>query len=60
MQKLRSTVIEGIFGQAKAFHGMARSKFRGLIKVETQFLLTATALNLKKIVKMLDVEAVQS
>ena len=56
MQKLRSTVIEGIFGQAKVFHGMARSKFKGLLKVETQFLLTATALNLKKMVKMLNVE----
>ena len=60
MQNLRSTIIEGIFGQAKAFHGMERSKFRGLAKVETQFLLTATALNLKKMVKIMDMEKVKS
>ncbi len=43
-----------MFGQAKVYHGMARSKFRGLIKVEIQFLMTATALNLKKMIKKLD------
>jgi hypothetical protein len=56
MQKLRHTVIEGVFGQAKTYHGMARARFRGLNKVEIQFLMTATALNLKKMVKMMDVE----
>jgi len=56
MQKLRGTILEGIMGQAKTYHGMARARFRGLKKVEIQFLLTATALNLKKMVKMLDVE----
>jgi len=60
MQKLRHTVIEGVFGQAKAYHGMARAKFRGLNKVEIQFLMTATALNLKKMVKILDVEEVKA
>ena len=55
MQKLRKTVIEGIFGQAKTYHGMARSKFRGISKVEIQFLLTATALNLKKMIKILSI-----
>ena len=60
LYKLRGTVIEGIFGQAKVYHDMARSKFRGLAKVEIQFLLTATALNLKKMVKMLDVYEVKT
>ena len=60
MQKLRSTILEGIMGQAKTYHGMARAKFRGLNKVEMQFLMTATALNLKKMVKMLDIEEVKS
>jgi transposase len=60
IQKLRKTVIEGIFGQAKVYHGMARSKFRGISKVEIQFLLTATALNLKKMIKILDVKDVVS
>jgi len=58
MQKLRGTILEGIMGQAKIYHGMARARFRGLKKVEIQFLLTATALNLKKMVKMLDVNFV--
>ena len=60
MQKLRGTVIEGVFGQAKVYHGMARSKFRGLEKVEIQFLMTATALNLKKIVRILDIDKLTS
>lgn len=60
MQKLRSTVIEGIFGQAKVLHGMDRSKFRGLKKVEIQFLMTACALNLKKMVKMMDIDRLES
>ena len=47
-------------GQAKTYHGMARAKFRGLDKVEMQFLMTATVLNLKKMVKMLDVEEIKS
>jgi len=59
LQRARKTVIEGLFGQAKTYHGMARAKFRGLDKVEIQFLLTATALNLKKIVKMIDAKKVK-
>jgi len=60
MQKLRDTILEGVMGQAKTYHGMAKARFRGLKKVEIQFLMTATALNLKKMVKMLDVEEVKS
>lgn len=60
MQKLRHTVIEGVFGQAKTYHGMSKARFRGLKKVEMQFLLTATALNLKKMVKMLEVIEIKS
>ncbi len=60
LYKLRGTVIEGIFGQVKTYHGMARSKFRALAKVEIQFLMTACALNLKKMVKMLDVYEVKA
>jgi len=59
MQKLRGTILEGVMGQAKTYHGMGRARFRGLKKVEIQFLLTATALNLKKMVKMLDVEEIK-
>ena len=60
MQKLRHTVIEGVFGQAKTYHGMAKARFRGLNKVEIQFLMTATALNLKKMVRIMDVEEIKS
>ncbi len=60
MQKLRGTILEGIMGQAKTYHGMSRARFRGLKKVEIQFLMTATALNLKKMVKMLDIEEIKS
>ncbi|GAI08331.1 unnamed protein product, partial [marine sediment metagenome] len=59
MQKLRHTVIEGVFGQAKTYHGMAKARFRGLKKVEIQFLMTATALNLKKMVRIMDVEEIK-
>jgi IS5 family transposase len=60
MQKLRGTILEGVMGHAKTYHDMARARFRGLSKVEIQFLLTATALNLKKIVKIMDVEEVKA
>ena len=60
MQKLRGTILEGIMGQAKTYHGMAKARFRGLAKVEIQFLMTATALNLKKMVKMLDIKIIKS
>ncbi len=50
LSRLRKTVIEGLFGQAKTFHGLSRAKLRGVEKVEIQALLTATALNLKKLV----------
>ena len=40
--------------------GMARAKFRGLNKVEIQFLLTAAALNLKKMVKIMDRKVAES
>jgi len=41
-------------GQAKEYHGMNKAKFRGTCKVQIQFLLTATAINLKKMIKMLE------
>ncbi len=54
LQKLRHTILEGLIGEAKNFHSMARAKFRGLKKVEIQFLMTASALNLKRMVKIMD------
>ncbi len=55
LQKLRKTILEGIMGQAKEYHGMDKAKFRGINKVQIQFLLTATAINLKKLVKIMEV-----
>ncbi len=60
MYKLRGAILDEIMGQDKTYHGMSRVRFRGLNKVEMHFLLTATALNLKKMVKMLDVEEIKS
>ncbi len=48
MQK-RKTAIEGVFAQAKSFHGLRRAKFRGKEKMEIQLLLTAAVINLKKL-----------
>ena len=54
IQKLTSTILEGIIGQAKEYHDMGKVKLRGISKVEIQFLLIAIAINLKKMVKMTD------
>ena len=47
-------------GEAKNYHGMARARFRGIKKVEMQFLMTAAALNLKKMVKIWDRKVAES
>ncbi len=54
LQKLRKTVLEGIIGQVKEYHGMDKAKFREINKVQIQFLLIATAINLKKMIKILE------
>jgi len=46
-------------GQAKEYHGMNKAKFRGINKVQIQFLLTAAAINLKKMAKILDVRSIK-
>jgi hypothetical protein len=59
LQKLRSSVIEGIIGNAKNYHGMEKAKFRGKDKVHIQFLLTASAINLKKMVKIIEINGLK-
>jgi len=49
--KQRQTCIEGLFGQAKAWHGMTRARWRGLSSLMIQSLLTATVLNIKKLIR---------
>lgn len=44
---------------AKAYHGMERAKFRGRDKVHIQFLLTTSAINLKKMVKKLEINGLK-
>lgn len=46
---LRQTCIEGLFGQAKSLHGLARARWRKLFNMRIQTLLTATILNIKKL-----------
>jgi transposase len=50
---IRKTRVETIFGEAKSFHGLSRAKWRGLAKVHIQFLMTATAQNIKRMVQVL-------
>ncbi|QOJ22377.1 MAG: transposase [Gammaproteobacteria bacterium] len=48
---LRKWTIEGLFAEAKQFHGLRRARYRGLQKVSIQALMTAMAQNIKRIVK---------
>ena len=52
-RKLRHRV-EHLFGEAKLSHGLARARYRGRRKMNEQVILTATALNLKRLVKFLN------
>jgi hypothetical protein len=46
----RAPVIEGVFAEAKQWHGLSRAIWRGLSKVRVQCLLVASILNLKRLV----------
>jgi len=46
----RAPVIEGVFGEAKQWHGLRRAWRRGLSKMRVQCLLTAAVINLKRLV----------
>ena len=43
--------IEGLFAEAKQNHGLSRARHRGRAKVQIQAYLSATAQNLKRLVK---------
>jgi len=51
-QRMRKR-IEELFGEAKEFMGLRRAKFRGTKFVKEQVLMTATAQNIKRMVKLL-------
>ena len=42
-------LVEGVHGLAKTLHGMARATRRGIENMKIQALLTATAINLKRL-----------
>ena len=44
----RSVWIEPLFGEAKQWHGLRQFRLRGLLKVNTESLLTAAGQNLKR------------
>lgn len=46
---VRQTLLEGLFGQAKNFHGLRRAMWRGLGNMLIQSLVIATVLNVKKL-----------
>ncbi len=51
-QRMRKK-IEELFGEGKEFMGLRRAKFRGREFVKEQVLMTATAQNIKRIVRLL-------
>jgi len=53
LYRSRAPVIEGVFGEAKEWHGLRRSWRRGLRKMRQQCLLVAAVLNLKRLMGVL-------
>jgi hypothetical protein len=53
LYRRRAPVIEGIFAEAKQWHGLRRAWRRGLSKMRIQCLLIAAALNFKRLVASL-------
>lgn len=49
LYRSRAPVIEGIFGEAKQWHGLRRAWRRGLRKMQVQCLLVAAVLNFKRL-----------
>ncbi len=47
----RKTVSERVFAHAKEQHGFGKAQFRGRTKMQIQALLTASAMNLKQLVR---------
>ena len=53
LYRQRSPVIEGVFGEAKQWHGLRRAWRRGLSKMLVQCLLVAAVLNFKRLTGVL-------
>jgi len=50
LYRSRAPSVEGVFGEAKQWHGLRRAWRRGLPKMLVQSLLIATAINLKRLI----------
>jgi len=50
LYRSRAPVIEGIFGEAKEWHGLRRAWRRGLSKMRVQSLLIAAVINFKRLI----------
>jgi len=48
-QRKRSVWVEPMFGEAKQWHNLQKFRWRGLLKVNMQALLTATGQNIKRL-----------
>jgi len=49
--KLRARIVEPVYGWAKNNHGMRRWSFRGIEKVDLQWKMLCTTINLRAIFK---------
>ena len=49
----RKWTIEGLFAEARQFHGLKRARYQGLHKVSIQALMTALAQNIKRVARRL-------
>ena len=53
LYRRRAPVVEGVFAEAKQWHGLRRAWRRGLAKVKVQCLLVAAVLNFKRLMAVL-------
>ena len=54
LYRSRAPVIEGVFAEAKQWHGLRRAWRRGLSKMRVQCLLIASTINLKRLAAVSD------
>jgi hypothetical protein len=52
LARARQIIVEGVIGEAKSIHLMGRCKYRGLSKFRIQMFLTASAINLKRLLRV--------
>ena len=49
--RARQIIVEGVIGEAKMWHLLGRCKYRGLEKLKIQLFMTASVINLKRLVQ---------